>query len=184
MKMFEWYITSEYNILIHIEENGTCLGYCGGMINDGNLKMGSVSAILQYTFKEAMVSIISKPWLIFHQVLINSYPIIIKNVKMKFGFNKKSLISFKDNTTEYPKFGLIVIGVDNKYQGKGIGTQLLKEIEIISKVKGLKSMYLSVSDNNHQAIHTYEKNGWVKIAGGSNLLMEKKLAPLNLGFTS
>ncbi len=169
MKMFEWYVTSEHTILIHIEENGACIGYCGGMINDGNLKMGSISTILQYTFKEAIIGVISKPWIIFHTALKNSYPVIFKNIKMKLGFNKKSAISHKNNNgKEYPQFGLIVIGVDGKYQGKGIGTQLLNKIELISKEKGIKSMYLSVFANNHQAIHTYEKNGWVKIIDAHN----------------
>ena len=148
--------------MIHIEENENCIGFCGGMINDGNLKMGSLSAILQYTFKEAIFAVISKPWLIFHKVLIKSYPLIFRNIKMKLGFSKKRSVPAKSGNDEYPKFGLIVIGVNNKYQGKGIGSQLIKKIEIISKEKGLKSMYLSVYANNTQAIHTYEKNGWLK----------------------
>jgi ribosomal protein S18 acetylase RimI-like enzyme len=60
-----------------------------------------------------------------------------------------------------PRVGLVVIGVDPAFQGKGYGSLLLKEFERRAVEEySIKNLQLTVLVNNEQAIRAYEKNGW------------------------
>lgn len=71
--------------------------------------------------------------------------------------------------------GLVVIGVDPGYQGKGLGSLLLQEFERRALAMNCPHMHLTVEKENAPAIRTYERNGWqvVEIQGGS-VRMEKE----------
>lgn len=49
--------------------------------------------------------------------------------------------------------------VDNKYRGQGIGSSLLKFIEKYAKEANCTDIYLTVNEENTNAIKTYEKFG-------------------------
>lgn len=49
--------------------------------------------------------------------------------------------------------------VDKNYRGKGIGTSLLNYVEQIAIDNGCTDMYLTVNEENVNAIKTYEKFG-------------------------
>jgi GNAT superfamily N-acetyltransferase len=57
--------------------------------------------------------------------------------------------------------GLVVIGVDPKYHGKGVGSLLLQEFERLAKLDGVQKITLSVKPENLKAIKSYTKNGWL-----------------------
>lgn len=49
--------------------------------------------------------------------------------------------------------------VDEKHRGKGIGTQLLNFIKEVAKENNCTDLYLTVNEENVNAIKTYEKFG-------------------------
>ncbi|MBK8551417.1 MAG: GNAT family N-acetyltransferase [Ignavibacteria bacterium] len=178
-KMIEWYITDEKRFLFHIEENEKCIGYCGGMIQDGTEATGSASGMIQYSFNEAIKAIMLRPWLLFHKELISKYRLIYKNFKMRFkkkDLNPKKKPAGKKPEVKERKAGLVVIGVSANYQGKGFGSVLLREFENRAKEKKINLMELTVRNDNAAAIKSYERNGWVRFKlAGNSLEMHKNL---------
>uniref|UniRef100_A0A7J3ZJR0 Ribosomal-protein-alanine N-acetyltransferase n=1 Tax=Fervidicoccus fontis TaxID=683846 RepID=A0A7J3ZJR0_9CREN len=55
---------------------------------------------------------------------------------------------------------LISIGVDRRYQRRGIGSGLLGRFIGFLKERGVGKAYLEVSVNNSQAVRFYEKHGF------------------------
>lgn len=178
-KMIEWYLADEKRFLFHIEENGKCAGYCGGMIHDGTQVSGSASGMIQYSFNEAVKSILLRPWLLFDKEIISKYSLITKNIKSRFKKKKKiSATDQKKNTHVRiePSLGLVVIGVSSEFQGKGYGSLLLQEFENRAKEMNFKLINLTVRNNNSQAIKAYERNGWIKSKlSGNSLEMYKNI---------
>ena len=178
-KMIEWYLADEKRFLFHIEENGKCAGYCGGMIHDGTQISGSASGMIQYSFNEAVKSILLRPWLLFDKEIISKYSLITKNIKSRFKKKKKiSATDQKKNTLVRiePSLGLVVIGVSSEFQGKGYGSLLLQEFENRAKEMNFKLINLTVRNNNSQAIKAYERNGWIKSKlSGNSLEMYKNI---------
>lgn len=163
-KMIEWYLSDEKKFLFHLEADGQCVGYCGGMVNDETQRMGSASGMFQYSFNEALKSIALRPWLIFHKELISKYKLIIKNIKMRFKNDRKIIVQNPINTKgqkQEPVTGLVVIGVSLIHQGKGYGSILLKEFENKTRHLNIHKMALTVKSSNQQAINSYERNGWM-----------------------
>lgn len=56
----------------------------------------------------------------------------------------------------------IVVGIQQEYQGKGIGTKLFSYLEEWAKANQLRRLELTVMVPNERAIHLYEKAGFVK----------------------
>ena len=178
-KMIEWYLADEKRFLFHIEENGKCAGYCGGMIHDGTQTSGSASGMIQYSFNEAVMSILLRPWLLFHKEIISKYSLITKNINKRFK-NKKTTIVIdqrkKASVIIEPSVGLVVIGVSSEFQGKGYGSLLLQEFENRAKEMNYKLINLTVRNDNTQAIKAYERNGWIRSKlSGNSLEMYKNI---------
>ncbi|GCD77336.1 hypothetical protein JCM31826_08180 [Thermaurantimonas aggregans] len=162
--MLSWYLSSDKTFLFHIEdEQGNCAGYCGGIVSDGTLATGSASGMAQYTFKAAITAFLTHPWVLFHPEIRAKWPLLWKNIKMKIGLAPKVHFNQdqKKKMAQDPQVGLVVIGVDPRYQGKGYGSLLLKEFERRAvEIYGIKKLQLSVLASNHKAIKAYERNGW------------------------
>lgn len=174
-KMLEWYLVFPKAFIFCIEDNNKIVGYCGGMINDGTSEHGSASSMTQHSFNAAVIAILLRPWLFFHPEMMNKYFFTLKNIfnKIKRKFIKYTPNLEKAKTSE-PKTGLIVIGVHQSEQGKGIGGLLLEEFENKSKKLNIHKMYLTVKADNFQAIKAYEKAGWIKeVQNGNSLKMNK-----------
>lgn len=172
-KMLGWYLSSENTFLFSVNEGDQCVGYCGGMVKT-IWGVGSASSMAQYSFNAAVKSFLVRPWLVFHKEIGAKLPFIVRNLINRF-FKKKQNLG--DSTVVFePYVGLVVIGVDPNYQGKGYGSLMLQEFEKMTIQRGLKKMVLSVRSDNAQAIGSYLKNGWLvtKINGGSTS-MEKLL---------
>jgi len=135
------------------------IGYCGGFKSTfpGD---GSTSGMLQYAMKEAIMAIIKKPHLIFHQELRRRYPLIAKNIFRKIFRNKRIEMTAIDHVTPNSKIGLVVIGVHPDYRGKGVFELLMKNFEEESKKRGAEEITLSVKSSNARAIAAYKKSGW------------------------
>lgn len=165
-KMLSWYLSSDKTFLFHVEDDkGHCAGYCGSIVSDGILGTGSASGMAQYTFKHAIWAFLTHPWVLFHPEVRAKWPLLWKNILMKLGVRKKVHFSKEQKTAmaKDPHVGLVVIGVDPKYQGKGFGSLLLKEFERRAvEDYGIRKLQLSVLADNAQAILAYERNGWVK----------------------
>lgn len=161
-KMLSWYIVSERGILFHVIENNEIIGYCGGIIIKKAGLPGAATSITQHCFKTFIFSFILRPWLIFHSENIKRFSFIKRNLMYKLGLKKLIL-----NNTQEPiipfssSWGLVVIGVNPKYQGKGVGSILLQEFEKLAKTDGVQKISLTVKNINLQAIKAYSKNGWI-----------------------
>lgn len=155
--MLRWYLSGENTFLFFVEENGKCVGYCGGMVKTV-WGIGSASSMAQYSFNAAVIGFLKKPWLLFHPEMTVKFSFIVKNIINRF-FRKKKLQGEPEVIFE-PYTGLVVIGVDPAFQGKGFGSILLLEFEKMTRQRGLKKMTLSVHSDNSKAIKSYTRNGW------------------------
>ncbi len=171
--MLSWYLSSEKTFIFHIEtETGRCAGYCGGLVNDGTLGTGSASGMAQHSFKAAVWAFLTHPWVFFHPEVRAKWPVLWRNLLMKLGLRSRVHATPEQRAAKAldPQVGLVVIGVDPAFQGKGYGSQLLREFERRAvEGYGIHKLQLSVLANNAQAIRAYERNGWVRgeVSGGS-----------------
>jgi len=75
---------------------------------------------------------------------------------------------------------IITINVVPSCRRKGVGTQMLKEMEKILKEKGINECHLEVREDNHAALKLYLNSGYQKVAvlekyyGGKHGLFLKK----------
>lgn len=178
-KMLSWYVLDERGILFFIsDENKVVLGYCGGIITKNANETGAATSITQFGFNLFLGSLIKRPWLIFHVELLSKIPFLFRNVLVKLGFSKMKKIR-KIAVNEFkPRWGLVVIGVDPKYRGGGIGTKLLAEFERLANTDSVMEITLSVRRTNKNAIAVYEKNNWKIYSKDSNSYsMKKELKP-------
>ena len=161
-KMFEWYLSTDSTFLFHMKIDNNIVGYCGGKIA-GSLGSGSTTAMMQFTFKQAIKSLLLRPWLFFNSIMISNYLIIYKNILLKLGVKKKKVITTKKhkNNDNFKSVGLVVIGVNEKHQGLGYGSKILIEFEKRCKSIGAKKINLSVKNSNLSAIKSYSRNGWL-----------------------
>jgi Acetyltransferase (GNAT) family len=171
--MLGWYVSSENTFLIFFENKDQCIGYCGGMVKT-IWGVGSASSMAQYSFNAAVFSFIKRPWLILHHEVHAKYSFIARNVINRF--IKKRKLQGDPSVNFEPCVGLVVIGVDPSFQGKGYGTRLLIEFENETTQRGLKKMNLTVKSENLQAIKSYQRNGWVVVNRSTkSTSMEKQL---------
>lgn len=162
--MLSWYLSTEKTFLYHLDENGRCLGYCGGMVIDGTLPTGSASGMAQHSFHAAIRAFALRPWLLFHPEVRAKWPLLWKNILMKLGLRSRvHAPEQKTKQRQDPHVGLVVIGVDPAYQGKGYGSLLLQEFERRAvEDYSIHKLQLTVKADNEQAIRAYERNGWVR----------------------
>ncbi len=164
-QMLKWYLSAPNKFLFWIEENNSCIGYCGGLILDGSDAYGSATGMTQFGFGAAAKMMIRKPGLFFHPEIRARYPFIWNNIKRRvktiLGMRPKTKITIPETKVDGElTAGLVVIGVDPKLHKKGIGSVLQQEFERKAALMGATKMELSVRVENAQAIASYERNGW------------------------
>lgn len=175
-KMLEWYIVSDRGILFHIVENEKVVGYCSGIITKFPGLPGAITSISQYAFYEFIYAFIKKPWLLFHSENLKKRKTIISNVRLKFLKKKDYNDHHKQRSHFSTYYGLVGIGVLPDCQGKGYGSLMLKEFEVMARQANVDLIQLSVKRSNNIAIQTYLKNNWeVANNNGDSILMQKVL---------
>lgn len=177
-KMLEWYLVDDRAFIFLLEEDGACVGYCGGLKFDGTARVGSASSMIQHSYTAALKTFLRKPWLFFHPEFFSKYALALKNVVKR----TRKMLGMQEPVRQKavlpePHTGLIVIGVDPRVQGKGYGSHLLQEFERVSAELNFKKMMLTVRTQNEQAIRSYLRNNWktTKVEGSSTT-MEKQLS--------
>jgi len=177
-KMLEWYLVDDRAFLFLLEEDNQIVGYCGGLKFDGTARVGSASSMIQHSYLQAVRTFLTRPWLFFHAEFIPKYKLAAKNVWRRI----KNTLSLAQKVKPVPHYlppphtGLIVIGVHPGVQGKGYGSRLLQEFERVSISLGYKAMMLTVRPDNHKAIKSYLRNGWIVTQEkGNSTTMEKHL---------
>lgn len=55
----------------------------------------------------------------------------------------------------------IVVGIRNAFQGKGIGSEFFRKLDLWARQNGIKRLELTVMCRNETAVHLYKKNGFV-----------------------
>lgn len=160
-KMLSWYLESGKSFLFHLEENGKIVGYCGSIISDGTLATGAASGMTQHAFNDAIKAMLIRPWLLFHPEVTKRYAFLWRNIKTKLGLYKpQRSTKEKQALQKEPHIGLVVIGVDATYHGKGFGSKILQEFEQRASQYNIKRFQLTVKSNNDKAIRAYSRNGW------------------------
>jgi GNAT superfamily N-acetyltransferase len=178
-KILEWYLVDDRAFIFLLEEDGFCVGYCGGMKSDSSARAGSASSMIQHSYNQAVKTFIRRPWLFLHPEFFPKYRLALRNVLKRIrkglGYAEK-VVPIENSKRSEPHTGLVVIGVQQNVQGKGYGSKLLQEFERVSKGFGFNKMMLTVKSDNEQAIKSYQRNGWVisKVEGKSTS-MEKRL---------
>jgi GNAT superfamily N-acetyltransferase len=175
-KTLSWFLQNDKRFLYHIIHNNQVVGYCGGFAPQyyGD---GSSSGMLQCAFKEAIIGVLKKPWLIFNKELRAYYPFIIRNIKKKLGLTKT--LAAKPKPQDYvfkPSVGLVVIGVHPTMRGKGVFEIIMKEFEQRALQLNITNCSLSVRSSNARAIAAYKKMGWqIKSDKDGAVIMFKQL---------
>ncbi len=158
IKMLEWYIEHPKAILSHIEEPNLNLviGYMAIVVNDNQIS-GSTTGMVKHTKKELVNSIISKPWLLFHKDIFVWIPFFLR----KMAINLK-LIKPRTSKPEgfKPSLSLVIIGISEDFQRKGLSGFLLNEMEKYAKERKINRLTLSVRRNNLKGINAYKNYGW------------------------
>lgn len=174
-KSLEWFLDNPHRFLFQCNENGKVIGYCGGFA-PAYYGDGSSSGMLQHAFKQAIIGTVKKPWLIFHPELVQYYPHILRNVKMRFLKKKTNYGVLKERIQLKPVVGLVIIGVHPAYRGKGVFELLMQEFEKQALSLNRNEVNLSVKKDNVRAINAYKKFGWsVRKEEGNGLKMYKFL---------
>jgi len=151
-KIIEWYIVTDEAFLFCWKDGEKYLGFCGGKIG-----IGSSTAMLQYAFKAAFLSILGRPWIIFNPSVFSKWRFIISNIKKKF-FKKN--INNKSSKKTKKSIGLITIGVLSEGRGKGIGNDLMTEFDNKVINLGYEKAHLSAKKSNTLGINLYLRHGW------------------------
>jgi ribosomal protein S18 acetylase RimI-like enzyme len=104
--------------------------------------------------------VLTHPWLITNRIF---------RERASWGFNsvrRFSRSSSQNNETGKPRmasFHFLSIAIDPLCQGKGIGSRLMYEMEIIAIQSGFSMATGTVDCDNHGAMRLYAKIGWEKI---------------------
>lgn len=181
--MLKWYLSGPNKFLFWIEQDNTCIGYCGGYVMDGSDAYGASSGMTQFGFNSAIRALALRPWLLLHPEVVSKYAFILTNLKRRlkklFGMREKKQAPSKAQTLNKSselQAGLVVIGVSPSLHKKGIGSLLQVEFERRARSFNATLLSLSVRKNNAKAISSYERNGWViKAEEGPSYLMLKSI---------
>lgn len=175
-KMMEWFIVNERGCLLHIvDDNNNVAGYVSLIKTTKQGQPGSFTCITQYAIKTVISSLLLKPWLITSPMFKEKRKAIIRNIKYIIYRKEPESIHTSVNKQFEPSIGIVGIGVDPKYQGRGYGSKLIQSAKIQAKELGFLTLQLSVNKYNSQAIKAYRRNGFVDDAIGEEIIMKAPL---------
>lgn len=177
-KMLEWYLIDERGFLFFLKgEGNSCIGYCGGIKVEGLGRDGSASSMIQHSYSSAVQAMLKRPWLFIHPEFLKKYKLALRNILKRFSTKKPAKVTTVTSSKPIePYVGLVVIGVDPKFMGKGYGSKLLVEFERHAAFLGFKKISLTVKTDNQIAIRSYLRNGWITTSvSGNSTAMHKMI---------
>jgi RimJ/RimL family protein N-acetyltransferase len=98
-------------------------------------------------------------------------------------FDNETLVAVLDLIDGWPSKEVAYIGffmMNHSYQGKNIGSSIIKELSIYLKSLNVKYLRLAVNDGNPQSLHFWHKNGFELVKSvttdeGIKHVLEKRL---------
>lgn len=176
-KMLEWYVVSDRGVLFHLEDEGRVVGYCGGIKVHESGKPGAFTSISQYAFWDFVRAYLRRPWLILHKDNVKKFAGIARNILIRMGLRRRETpVDAGLQASFRPNWGLVVIGVDEEFRGRRLGSLLLEHFERLARRDGVEMISLSVKASNQTAISVYDRNGWhTSKQAGNSLQMQKVL---------
>ena len=98
-------------------------------------------------------------------------------------FDNETLVAVLDLIDGWPSKEIAYIGffmMNHSYQGKNIGSSIIKELSIYLKSLNVKYLRLAVDDGNPQSLHFWHKNGFELVKSvttdeGIKHVLEKRL---------
>lgn len=93
-------------------------------------------------------------------------------------FEKEALIAVMDLISDYPETDCGFIGLfmmDDKFQNKGIGSDIIHDVLKYLKLSKFKKVRLSVDKGKTQSYSFWRKNGFYVISENEYIVMEKLL---------
>jgi len=97
----------------------------------------------------------------FEEMIQDKTIYIAKSKEDILGYATIKIAEKTNPTMRYRKvLSIEAICVDEESRGKGIGTVLLNHLKTIGKENGCTDMYLTVNEENENAIKVYEKFGF------------------------
>jgi|GEM_PF-521398 len=157
VRMHEWFLEEPDGFILFIRHEKQCVGFVSGYVGTS-----SASAMMQFALWAAFRSLALRPWLVFEPEVRKRRHFITRNLKKRFFVTRRveerekeqNAYSFSDSV------GLVGIGVHREYQGKGLGSIMLRAFDQEVMLKRLSHAHLSVKRENKRAIHAYRKHGW------------------------
>lgn len=166
-RYYEWQMDHAENALIigaFVREK--MAGFCfGGRFKD------ATSGFLKHNKFYILWRILSHPWLvrdrIFRERILFGIKVLrkkmIRKAREKRLAKDASLKKAGESDTRLNSFGILSIAVDDRFQGEGVGYELMRASEDAARRRKYKQMNLSVHTDNWQAIRFYEKCGWERL---------------------
>ncbi|MBQ6594705.1 MAG: GNAT family N-acetyltransferase [Clostridia bacterium] len=111
-------------------------------------------------------------------------PGVERSAKHYIGFfEERDLVAVMDLIDGYPKEDTAYIGffmMDARYQGKQIGTEIIREVAACLKADGKTAVRLAIDKGNPQSAHFWLKNGFriikeAEVRGWIKLVAERSL---------
>lgn len=150
--MLEWFVASPTGIsVVALNSTGEVVGYVLGAPSGSSTKLTRDLGFV------AARSLICRPYLLSHpefrQKLLNRFRHLVRAPK-------EGVLPLPQ--LPQPTMGLFSIAVKTCVRGTGLGSALMQEFESQCQAARVKSLLLSVRDENQFAISLYSKNGWIR----------------------
>ncbi len=159
-RFYSCYLTRNIIFLIAESEDNKVVGFVMG--GKSSILAECMNQFMRKFFFQYLVEVIVKPSLWLYT---------LKRILILFR-NKIKRDSKLDRTLTW---GLLSIGIDKQYQGKGVAKKLLIEFELALPLD-ISKYILSVKEDNKKAIAFYNKNGFVlKTRKRDGLYLEKEI---------
>lgn len=153
-RYYDWQLSGPHDVTaLSAWCDGEFAGFCfGGVFR------GAMSGFLRRNRFYLAWRVLTHPWLALN-------PLFRDRLTSGLSIYRRFRPSAQPKTPKpaaQPRFGILAIAVNPKFQGRGVGKQLMLVSETAARQGGFGLMQLSVNTQNFQAINFYESLGWQK----------------------
>ena len=153
-RYYEWLLTGPHQTtaLAGVIENELAGFVFGGTFN------GAMTGFLRRNRRYLAARVLTHPWLV-------TTPLFRERIALAGRLLLRRPRRSSPEPARSPAFGILAIAVGPKWQGCGVGKQLMIRAERIAIERGFERMQLTVASWNQQAIEFYLRGGWEKAVG-------------------